>query len=214
MENDLEHDIRHLAYHIWQTAGRDFSQTALDFWAMAERMVIELTADSVRRANTATATAVETATAWPPALRALYLYRVRELARYMWSTSTEQRERSMDYWLAAEKHLRLLTESAARTAGARLGQEEALARTFETFSPADYLEQIRKTAYHLWETAESQHGSAMDYWLAAGKLLNQSFQFGLFLTQRHYLRFQGTQFQPQRRPFGVFIRHQRHTPRQ
>jgi len=24
MEPDLEHDIRHLAYHIWQTAGRDF----------------------------------------------------------------------------------------------------------------------------------------------------------------------------------------------
>ena len=37
MEPDLEHDIRHLAYHIWQTAGRDFSQTVLDFWAMAER---------------------------------------------------------------------------------------------------------------------------------------------------------------------------------
>ena len=32
MEPDLEHDIRHLAYHIWQTAGRDFGQTALDFW--------------------------------------------------------------------------------------------------------------------------------------------------------------------------------------
>jgi hypothetical protein len=174
MENDLEHNIRHLAYHIWQTAGRDFSQTALDFWVMAERMVIELTADSVRRANMATATAVETVTAWPPALRALYLYRVRELARYMWSTSTEQRDRSMDYWLAAEKHLRLLTESAARTAGARLGQEEALAKTFETFSPADYLEQIRKTAYHLWETAESQHSSAMDFWLAAENKILES----------------------------------------
>ena len=41
MENDLEHDIRKLAYHIWQTAGREFGQTALDFWEMAERMVIE-----------------------------------------------------------------------------------------------------------------------------------------------------------------------------
>ena len=83
MEPDLEHDIRNLAYHIWQTAGRDFSRTALDFWAMAERMVIEMTADSVRRANSATATAVENAAAWPSALRALYHYRVRELARDM-----------------------------------------------------------------------------------------------------------------------------------
>lgn len=174
MENNLEHDIRHLAYSIWQTAGRDFGQTALDFWAMAERMTIELTADSVRRANTATAVAVETATVWPPALRALYLYRVRELAHSMWSTSTEQRDRSMDYWLAAEKHLRLLTESAACAAGTRLGREEALANTFEAFSPADYLEQIRKTAYQLWESAESQHSSALDFWLAAENKILES----------------------------------------
>ncbi len=167
MENDLEPDIRHLAYHLWQTAGRDFSRTALDFWAMAERMVIELTADSVRRVNTATATAVENATAWPLALRALYLYRVRELARGMWAASTEQRDRSLDYWLAAERHLRLLAESAARAAEAGLGREEALIRTLETFSPAAYLEQIRKTAYQLWETAENQHSSALDFWLAA-----------------------------------------------
>jgi hypothetical protein len=167
MENDLEHDIRHLAYNIWQTAGREFGQTALDFWAMAQQMVIELTVDSIRRANATTVTAVETAAAWPAALRALYRYRVRELARGMWAASAEQRDRSLDYWLAAEQHLRLLAESATRAAGAALGREEALARTFETFSPADYLEQIRKTAYQLWETAENQHQSALDFWLAA-----------------------------------------------
>jgi hypothetical protein len=77
MEPDLEPEIRNLAYHIWQTAGRDFSHTALDFWAMAERMIIEMTADSVRRTNTVTAAAVETAAAWPAALGALYRYRVR-----------------------------------------------------------------------------------------------------------------------------------------
>jgi len=167
MEPDLEHDIRNLAYHIWQTAGRDFGQTALDFWAMAERMVIELTADSVRRANVATAAAVENAAAWPAALRALYLYRVRELARGMWAASADRRDRALDYWLAAEKHLRLLAESAARATGSTLGREEALARAFEAFSPADYLEQVRKTAYQLWETAENQHQSALDFWLAA-----------------------------------------------
>ncbi|KAB2933722.1 MAG: DUF2934 domain-containing protein [Candidatus Contendobacter sp.] len=167
MENDLEPEIRNLAYHLWQSAGNEFGRTTLDFWEMAERMVVELTADSVRRTNAAAASVLETAAAWPSALRALYLYRVRELARCMWSASSEQQERSMDYWLAAEKHLRLLTESAARTAGARLGQKEAMARVFETFSPADYLEQIRKTAYQLWEAAGSQYGSAFDFWLAA-----------------------------------------------
>ncbi|MBL8251885.1 MAG: DUF2934 domain-containing protein, partial [Candidatus Competibacter sp.] len=143
MENDLEHDIRNLAYHIWLTAGSDFSRTALDFWVMAEQMIIELTADSARRTNTAATSIVENAAAWPSALRALYLYRIRELAHNMWVASTEQRDRSMDYWLAAEQHMRLLTEAAARSAGANFGTEEVLIRTFETLSPANYLEQIR-----------------------------------------------------------------------
>lgn len=178
MENDLEPEIRNLAYHLWQSAGHEFGQTALDFWEMAERMVVELTADSVRRANTVAASAIETAAAWPSALRALYLYRVRELAHCMWSASAEQQERSMDYWLAAEKHLRLLTESAARAAGASLGREEAMARAFEAFSPANYLEQIRKTAYYLWEAAGRQYGSALDLWLAAEQQIMESLAAG------------------------------------
>ena len=167
MENDLEPEIRNLAYHLWQSTGHAFGQTALDFWEMAERMVVELTADSIRRANTAASSMLETAAAWPSALRALYLYRVRELARCMWEASTDQRDRSLDYWLAAEKHLRLLTESATRASGARLSQEEAMARVFEGFSPADYLEQIRKTAYYFWETAGGQCDLAFDFWLTA-----------------------------------------------
>lgn len=167
MESELEPDIRNLAYHLWQTAGREFGQTALDFWAMAERMVVEMTVDSIRRANTTTATAVENAAVWPSALRALYRYRVRELARDMWAASAERRDRALDFWLAAEQHLRLLAESAACTAAATLGREEALTRTFEGFSAADYLEQIRKIASQLWETAENQHQSALVFWLAA-----------------------------------------------
>lgn len=178
MENDLEPEIRNLAYHLWQSAGDEFGRMALDFWEMAEQMVVELTADSVRRANTAATSAIETAAAWPSALRALYLYRVRELAHCMWAANAEQQERSMDYWLAAEKHLRLLTESAARTAGASLGREEAMVRTFETFSPANYLEQIRKTAYQFWEAAGRQYGSAFDFWLAAEQTIMESLASG------------------------------------
>jgi len=178
MENDLEHDIRLLAYHLWKSAGVEFGQTALDFWGMAERMVIELTADSVRLSNTTAAVIAQNAATWPSALRALYLYRVRELARYMWTSSAEQREHTMDYWLAAERHLRVLTESATRAAGASLGREEALTRTFEVFSPAVYLEQIRITAYQLWETAEIQHKPALDFWLAAENKILESVASG------------------------------------
>jgi hypothetical protein len=185
MENDdLEQKISSLAFDIWRSAGSEFSRTALDFWTMAERMVLELTADSVRRSKDATATALETATNWPLALRALYLYRLHQLARCMWSANAEQRDRSLDYWLAAEKHLRLLTASAARAVSAQPGQEEALARVFETFSPADYLEQIRRTAYHLWETAQSQHHSALDFWLAAEQQMLEALATGAAATPR------------------------------
>ncbi len=182
MENDLEPEIRNLAYHLWQSAGNELGRTALDFWEMAERMVVELTSDSIRRANVVAASAVETATAWPSALRALYLYRVRELARSMWSASADQRDRSLDYWLAAEKHLRLLTESVAHSAGASTGSAEAMVKTFEAFSPASYLEQIRKTAYHLWEAAGSQYGSALDFWLAAENKTLESLTAGRMAT--------------------------------
>ena len=53
------------------------------------------------------------------------------------------------FWLVAEKHLRRLTEPATRTIGTSLSQEEVIAKTFEMFSPVDYLEQIRKVAYQL-----------------------------------------------------------------
>ncbi|MBK9952987.1 MAG: DUF2934 domain-containing protein [Candidatus Competibacteraceae bacterium] len=166
MENDLEQEIHNLAYHIWQSAGNEVGR-ALDFWLMAERMVIELAADSARLANTTATSAWEATSTWPSALRSLYFYRVRDLAHQMWLASNEQQERSLDYWLAAEKHLRLLMNSTVRTAGAGLGKEEVLAKTFEAFSPVDYLEQIRKTAYQLWEAAGRQYGSAFDFWLAA-----------------------------------------------
>lgn len=183
MENDdLEQQIRNLALDIWRSAGSEFSRTALDFWTMAERMVLELTADSVRRAQGRAATALETATNWPLALRALYLYRVHQLARCMWATGAEQRDHSLDYWLAAEKHLRGLTASAARAVSVQPGQEEALAKVFETFSPADYLEQIRRTAYHLWETAQSQHHSALDFWLAAEQQILEALATGAVAT--------------------------------
>jgi hypothetical protein len=54
-------------------------ESVRNFLTKNPEMVLELTVDSVRRANTATA--VKTATAWPSTLRALYLYRVRELTQ-------------------------------------------------------------------------------------------------------------------------------------
>ncbi len=174
MENSLENDIRELAHHIWRTAGTDFSHTALDFWVMAEQMVVELTADSARQAQATVAAITENATTWPIALQTLYLYRIRELAYSMWATSTEQRENTRDYWLSAEKHLRLIAESSMRMAGINPDKQYFLAGAFKTFSSATHLEHIRKTAYELWEAAGYQYGSSLDFWLAAEKKILDS----------------------------------------
>ena len=171
MEHDLENEIRALAHQIWRTAGSEFGQTALDFWVMAEQMVVELTADSVRRANAAAVVVAQNAAAWPSALRALYFYRVRELAHNMWATSAEQNERALDCWLAAEKHLRMLAESAASVNADR---QEALANVLERFSPAAYLERIRETAQQLWQATGNHYGSALDVWLAAERKILDS----------------------------------------
>lgn len=173
MENNLEHEIRDLAYHIWRSAQDQFGQ-AIDFWVMAEKMVVELTAASAGLANTTAASVTEAATNWPTALRALYFYRVGQLAQLMCQASTEHQERSMDYWLAAEKHLRLLIDSAVRGSGTSQSTVEAIAKTFENFSPVGYLEQIRKTAYSLWETSGGHYGSALDFWLAAEKQIMEA----------------------------------------
>ena len=177
MENNLEHEIRHLAYHIWQTAHDQFGQ-AVDFWVMAEQMVIELTAASAALANTTVNSASETAITWPANLRALYAYRIQQLAHRMWQAHADQHERSMDYWLAAEKHIKLLMEAAARAAGPHQSATETIAQAFEKFSPTDYLEQIHKMAYGLWETAGRQYGSALDFWLAAEKEMMETLASG------------------------------------
>ncbi len=177
MDNNLEHEIRDLAYHIWRSAQDQFGQ-AIDFWVRAEQMVVELTAASAGLANTTSASVTKTVTNWPAALRALYFYRVGQLAQLMCQASTEHQERSMDYWLAAEKHLRLVIDSAVRGSGASQSTVEAIASAFENFSPTGYLEQIRKTAYFLWEKSGAQYGSALDYWLAAEKGIMEALASG------------------------------------
>lgn len=166
MDSNLEHEIRHLAYHIWQTTQDRFGQ-AVDFWVMAEQMVVELTAASAALAKDTLSSATEAAMAWPPTLRSLYLYRIHQLAHCMWENHAERHERSMDYWLAAEKHVRLLMETAARTAGPNQNTTELIAQAFEKFSPSDYLDQIQKTAHQLWEIGGRPYQSALDFWLAA-----------------------------------------------
>jgi hypothetical protein len=125
---------------------------ALDFWLMAEQMILEMLTASARLARTAAGEAGADVTT-PP------LNRVQDLAHCMWDNAGKQYELALDCWLAAEKHAFALTRAAT---AAREGATELAALP----APA-YLEHIRRNAYLLWESAGRQYGNALDYWLQA-----------------------------------------------
>lgn len=57
MDNDQEKRIRELAYSLWQTAERPY-WVALEYWLMAEKMVVEMmamTRDELERRSRAAA---------------------------------------------------------------------------------------------------------------------------------------------------------------
>jgi hypothetical protein len=165
VEGRLEDDVRQLAYSIWTSAGDEFGR-AVDFWVMAEQMTVELAAASARLAS-ATVVASTARHARSAALRSLYLYKIHELAHVMWDSAGQRYERSVDFWLAAERHIMALAESAARLAGSSVGAEAMVARAFETFSAVSHLEKVRETAYYMWEAAGRQYGDALEFWLEA-----------------------------------------------
>ena len=165
MNDETKAEIEKLAYHIWKSAGEDYGR-AIDFWLMAETMVLELSASAARFTQEAMSTAAASATR-PPIMRNAYIQHITMLANAMWQASGAQMGSALDFWLAAERHIRVLTERAARAAGATVGADEAVARMFDSFSPEAYLDEIRRIAYGIWETAGHQYGSGLDIWLAA-----------------------------------------------
>ncbi|HYN38925.1 MAG TPA: DUF2934 domain-containing protein [Rhodospirillales bacterium] len=156
MDPQMEIRIRSLAHPLWESAARPYGM-ALDFWLMAEQMILEMLTASARLATTA---AGETIVAAGGGDRATApINRVQDLAHCMWENAGRQYELALDCWLAAEKHAVALSRAAAV---AREGATELAALP----APA-YLEHIRRNAYYLWDSAGRQYGNALGYWLQA-----------------------------------------------
>lgn len=156
MDTQMEIRIRSLAHPLWESAARPYGM-ALDFWLMAEQMILEMLTASARLATTAAGETVLSAGADDRA--AAPINRVQDLAHCMWDNAGRQYELALDCWLAAEKHAFALSRAAAV---AREGAQELAALP----APA-YLDHIRRNAYLLWESAGRQYGNALDYWLQA-----------------------------------------------
>jgi hypothetical protein len=159
MDTQMDIRIRSLAHPLWESAARPYGM-ALDFWLMAEQMILEMLTASSRLATTATGESVVASHGDPAAAP---VQRVQDLALCMWENAGKQYELALDCWLSAEEHVFALTRAAA---AAREGAHELAVLP----APA-YLEHIRHHAYYLWESAGRRYGNALDYWLQAEQQL-------------------------------------------
>jgi hypothetical protein len=191
MDGKVNAQVNCLGYHLWLSAGREYKRV-IDFWIMAEQMVWELTVASARLSGSAieAGAAVERTA---PAIAAIYLQRIRELAYFMWEASGAQCDRAMDYWIAAERHVTTMMvtsgeiancpntepgagpgEEAGSEPGSELGgeprdkQRAGQGVAPDHFSAEAYLNEIRTGAYYIWENAgEERSGDPLRFWLAA-----------------------------------------------
>jgi hypothetical protein len=169
MDQNVEERVRDLAQPMWESAARPYGM-ALDFWLMAEQMVLEmmttvskLQADAVVNAPVS----VPEHRMWPP--DAVPVARIQRLAECMWDSAGRQYGMAQDFWLAAERHV--LAMIRASTAGTISPQYDEMVEELGTLAPEAYLDRIRIMAFYLWEAAGRQYGSALDYWLEAERSL-------------------------------------------
>jgi hypothetical protein len=167
----MEERVRELARPMWESAARPYGM-ALDFWLMAEQMVIEVMATISRiQADAAAADLpkVPEHRLWPP--DAVPVVRIQRLAECMWDSAGRQYGHAQDFWLAAERHVLAMIRAAQ--AGAVSKEYDEMVADLCTLPPEAYLERIRIMAYYLWESAGRQYGHALDYWLEAEQSLLQ-----------------------------------------
>lgn len=92
---------------------------------------------------------------------------VRQLAYEMWTRSACKSRAAWDFWLAAEKHVLVLTAAVFINSSPKTG--DALSPLLSALSGATHLQLIEGIAHSIWEQEGRQIGSALDHWLAAEK---------------------------------------------
>lgn len=166
MDKAVEENIRDLATPLWESAARPYGM-AMDFWLMAERMVLEMMAAAARLQDKALSP--------PPPLQvgelpsAVPVAKVRALAECMWDSAGRQYGMAQDYWLSAERHVMAMIRAASALPS--YGKHKPWATELSALEPAAYLQRIRLMAYDYWESAGRHYGQALDCWLHAEREL-------------------------------------------
>ncbi len=161
MNQTIEEQIRALAQPLWESAARPYGM-AIDFWLMAEQMVVEMMATTSRLQRTILTEAPPIRGESPGAAPIAH---IRELAQAMWEAAGRHCEMTQEFWLAAERHV-LAMQHGWRSESSQADGQTRLQELCK-LPPAAYLERIRLTAYYMWESAGQQYGRAFDFWLAA-----------------------------------------------
>lgn len=161
MNQTIEEQIRALAQPLWESAARPYGM-AIDFWLMAEQMVVEMMATTSRLQKTILTEAPPIRGESPGAAPIAH---IRGLAQAMWEAAGRHCEMTQEFWLAAERHV-LAMQHGWRSESSQADGQTRLQELCK-LPPAAYLERIRLTAYYMWESAGQQYGRAFDFWLAA-----------------------------------------------
>lgn len=162
MDNKTEQRIRDLAEPLWESAAQPYNM-ALDFWVMAEQMVVDLSRAAARLQLDTSKHVPPFVPPWLP--NPAPVDRVRALAQTMWEAAGHNYETAQDCWLAAERHVYAMMRAAA--APGNTNTHDHWARQMAALTPEAYLESIRTAAYFLWEAAGHQYGRSLDYWIEA-----------------------------------------------
>lgn len=163
MNGNVDERIRGLAQPLWESAARPYGM-AMDFWLMAEQMVMEVVSATARLHSKAVT---------PPSLPlgelpdGMPVARVREMAECMWESAGRQYGMAQDFWLAAERHVLAMLRLSAFPAESTAESKNAWTSELSGLTPAAYLERIRGMAYFYWERAGRSYGNALDCWLQA-----------------------------------------------
>ena len=168
MNQQTEEQIGDLAMPLKRSAGEPFD-LAMDFWLMAEQMVLEVMDATTRVARFNGLQDVPPAEIDPPLPAVVPTERIRDLAHCMWDSAGRQYGLALDYWLSAERHVLTMMRASSGVATPSDADARSMAQEYATASAAAYLERIRETAYFLWEATGKQYDGALDDWLKAEK---------------------------------------------
>lgn len=168
MKQETREQISNLADPLKQSAeGRH--DLAMDFWLIAEQMVLEVMDATTKVAGLSVLQDVPQAKIDPPLPAGVPTERIRDLAHCMWDSAGRQYGLALDFWLAAERHVLTMMRASSGAAAPGSRDAQAMAQEYATASAAAYLERIRETAYFLWEATGRQYDGALDDWLKAEK---------------------------------------------